>query len=952
MAILTALISTLLLSARRLWNHRVLMVCLLTGLIAAVGLLSSVPMYADATQNRLLQGELTDDGTTLPPFAFIWRYIGAWNGDIDADQYRPANTYLTDQAADVIGLPLESLVRHARTTRLRLFPDPSAQQFVANEPLLFASVGFVTGLADHIVLVEGTFPDDGGDGPTPVLVSEALADQLGVQVGETYVLFGQGQSGAQLPLTVAGLWRAVDSADTFWFYQPRTFDDVLLTSETAFFDQIAPALDLPIAQAVWYLNFDGSRVRTQNVPALVQGVRAADARVNALLNNTTLDTSPLPALETYGQSARVLTTLLTVFSIPIVGLVLYFISLIANMVVQRSQSEIAVLRSRGATRGQVVALYLLEGTLVGVLGLGGGMALGVALAQLMSRTRSFLDLSPLGQEPLPILLSPTAWLYGLIGVALAIVALLVPALVASRHTIVTFRWERARALLRPAWQRYFVDLLILAPPLYGWYLLAQQGTIAATGQSESPFANPLLFLVPALFCFAVSLLFVRLFPLLMGGLAWLVERLPAVAALITLRQLARAGTQYTGPLLLISLTLSLATFTASMALTLDDHLVESRYYAVGADVNLAELGETTEQQAQQTLPGQQPVAQSADSSEPRFLFLPVEDHLTIPDVKTATRVGDYTATSNIGGRQQAGRLLGIDRVDFPLTAYFRPDFARSEPLGSLMNRLAAAPDGVLVSRAFLDRNSLDVGDPLRLTVGAAGDFADVDFRIVGAVDLFPTHYPDEGPLFVANLDYVHQGLGGQYPYNVWLRTTGERPLGALVNDVRALGIAVVTSQDARAQILAAQLAPERQGVFGLLTVGFMAAAALTVLGFLVYAVVSFQRRFIELGMLRAIGLSVGQMSGYLAAEQALVIAAGMGLGTAVGVVASRIFIPFLQVGSGAAAQVPPFIVQIAWDQILTIYALFGIMFVVAVAVLLLLLVRMKVFEAVKLGETI
>jgi uncharacterized protein (UPF0212 family) len=35
---------------------------------------------------------------------------------------------------------------------------------------------------------------------------------------------------------------------------------------------------------------------------------------------------------------------------------------------------------------------------------------------------------------------------------------------------------------------------------------------------------------------------------------------------------------------------------------------------------------------------------------------------------------------------------------------------------------------------------------------------------------------------------------------------------------------------------------------------------------------------------------------------------------------------------------------------LTIYAVFGAMFVVAVGVLIMLLIRMKVFEAVKLGE--
>ena len=79
-------------------------------------------------------------------------------------------------------------------------------------------------------------------------------------------------------------------------------------------------------------------------------MRSAEARATALLDGTTLDTSPVGALENYGDAARLLTTLLTAFAIPIVGLVLYFISLIAGMVVQRGQNEIAVLRSRGATR--------------------------------------------------------------------------------------------------------------------------------------------------------------------------------------------------------------------------------------------------------------------------------------------------------------------------------------------------------------------------------------------------------------------------------------------------------------------------------------------------------------------------------------------------------------------------------------------------------------------------
>ena len=89
----------------------------------------------------------------------------------------------------------------------------------------------------------------------------------------------------------------------------------------------------------------------------------------------------------------------------------------------------------------------------------------------------------------------------------------------------------------------------------------------------------------------------RLFPLVMRAFAWLADRLPGITALLTLRQVARSTGQYAGPLLLLTITLSLATFSASMAATLDGHLRDQAYYQVGADVNLAELGEdTTEQQ--------------------------------------------------------------------------------------------------------------------------------------------------------------------------------------------------------------------------------------------------------------------------------------------------------------------------------------------------------------------
>ena len=116
-----------------------------------------------------------------------------------------------------------------------------------------------------------------------------------------------------------------------------------------------------------------------------------------------------------------------------------------------------------------------------------------------------------------------------------------------------------------------------------------------------------------------------------------------------------------------------------------------------------------------------------------------------------------------------------------------------------MNRLALNRANVLVSRDFLERNTLKIGDPIKLTVNAAGDFKTIDFTIAGVLELFPTLYPQDGPFFIANLEYVFEQMGGLYPYDVWLTTDRSRTGRSRSRRACAtLGITVVTAEDARA----------------------------------------------------------------------------------------------------------------------------------------------------------
>jgi putative ABC transport system permease protein len=966
MTILFTLFSILLIAAKRLWANKGLTLSLLLGWTAAVGLSLSVPLYADAVNHRLLREELRTAREGMPPFAFLFRYIGSWHGAIDWDDVQPADAYLRGPVSSDLGLPLERSVRYFKTDNFRLFPTSEAAYADVRDPLEWVSIGFASDLAEHITLLEGAFPapslqpgseqagSGSADGTMEVLLHHKLADELGLQVGEEYIVFGRKETdvrdseSVQIPVRLAGIWQPVNPEDTYWFYKPDTFDRVLFVPEASFHQRIVPVLTGEVYTAVWYLLLDGTSIYTEDVPMMLGRIATSQTRAASLLSNTQLAISPAEAMEKYRFQAYLLTILLSVFAIPVLGLILYFVTLTAGMAVRRQQTEIAVLRSRGTSRWQVLGVYFLEGLALSAAALGLGILLGQAIALTMGQIRSFLTL--VSRPPLSIRLSWSSLRFAVGAVVLTLLTTLLPALSAAGHTVVTHKQEQARALRRPFWQRYFLDLFLLIPPLYGYYLLQQRGTISVNlggGATSDPFQNPLLFLVPTLFIFALGLLFMRLFPLLMSALAWLSGWLPGTPSVLALRHLARSSQHYTGPLLLLILTLGLAAFTASMALTLDGHLVDQVYYQVGGDLQLVEMGESTEV-SQSPFGLQVSSPEEEEEPGPKWLFLPVSQHLDVEGVQAAARVGEYKVLSALGQREP-GTFVGVDRVDFPGVSFFRRDFA-SDSLGMLMNRLALNPRALLVDRDFLAGNRLNVGDTLRLDLAIGTERRTVEFVVAGVLNLFPTQYPEDGALFVGNLDYAFQQMGDEYPYDVWLATDGRRPPEAIVADLEKIGFRIMGHYDARQMILEEQMQPSRQGLFGELSVGFIAAAGLTVLGFLLYAIFSFRQRFIELGVLRAIGLSVGQMAAFLAGEQLALIITGAAAGTALGVWASWLFIPFLQVRGGQHPHTPPFVVHIAWNDIFQIYAVFGGMLLVGVAMMLILLVRMRVFEVVKLGE--
>jgi len=935
------------------------------GLIASVSLVMSIPLYADAVYMRILQRKIFQpeaEKSARPPFSFLFIMNGGSKGTKQWEEIQPFDDYFMGSGGSELGLPILSKVSYTRTEPFALFPLGTTNYSDQTASIGWTGIGFMSGIEDHIQIVDGKLPATakaGQETPIEVLVNESFATETGIQAGEEYIAYtrNRAESGEQInlqiPVLVAGIWKPIDPKDSFWMFDPSNLETVLFVPRETFAQYLSPIMPDEVYTSMWFMITDGTGVHSSQVGSLLGRIYNLRRKAIAYQADIELRDSPATALVEYQSSANLLTILLYAFAVPVLGLILAFIGLVARLSIERQRNEIAVLRSRGATTLQIMTIIFMEALLVGLVSLVVSAVLAIWIAQLIGRTKSFLDFSL--QTDIKVSLSIAAVRIGLVALGVALLAQVLPALGAAKQTIVTYKLELSRPVRAPFWQRAFLDVLLFIPAGYGIYLLQQQGRIAVFSASTGgdPFRNPLLFLVPALGILAASLFFLRLIQPVMAGIAWLASFTKNVGLLLAARQLSRSPGSYHTPLVILILTLSLSAYTASLAMTLDQHLYDQMYYKVGSDMSFLDAGDVIATNPRASFgagAGAQTGASSSDQLllEGRRFFIPVSEYLRVPGILDAMRVGSYTATFN----GSDAFYIGVDRTEFPRIAYWRDDFAAGS-LGGLMNALAATTDGVLVSRSVMLQEGLQGGDLVRLAINVYGQLTTVDLRVVGSFNLFPTWYPDKGPLFVGNLDYLFQQTGSELSYYVYLKTNPNIDYVS-VGDEKLPGInpGVFNWQSAGILISAEQQRPERQGLFGMLFIGFAAAAVLTVLAFLLYVLFSFQRRFIELGVLRASGLSNGQMTSYMAWELAFLVFLGGAAGTGLGIWASRLFIPFLQVGSDAASLTPPFVVLINWSAIFQIYIVFGLLFVVTLMVVVTLLRRMKVFQAIKLGETV
>ena len=224
--------------------------------------------------------------------------------------------------------------------------------------------------------------------------------------------------------------------------------------------------------------------------------------------------------------------------------------------------------------------------------------------------------------------------------------------------------------------------------------------------------------------------------------------------------------------------------------------------------------------------------------------------------------------------------------------------------------------------------------------------------IMAFVDYWPGINPntEEGEFFVvANYNYVRLRTVLQ-PYEYWLKMEEDATVAQVYEAMANKHYNILDIRNARQDLTVQKNDALLQGTNGSLTMGFIVTMMIAMVGFLLYWIISIRSRELQFGILRAIGLTKANVWTMLIWEQVLLSLAAILAGILIGSLASQLYVPMLEMVYSAAEQVPPFRVVASRADYLRIYALVVVMLGTGFAVLGGLISRIKITQAIKLGE--
>lgn len=933
---------------RKISNKRWMVISLLIGNLFLVAIAAVSPMYSQAVLQRTLTRRLSDCyvETNQHPGTIILR------GKSDSFMKHSGEYFDKISRMDPF---IEDLMKELDVPVLSM----SVQYYrdslkAAHETLVDGEKNEVTlklssysELEDHINIANGEMYSRERDGHTfDVIVNEKTFVKQSLMLGEELELTRvKDASGTPYRIRIAGIFENSEPQDPYWVSDPADWNNVCLMDEELFQELFVNEENISFS-ADWNVVLDYTEMRGDQAEHYLTVVnRYLDTLEDMGFKNQTVRF--LTILEEFLVEAQKLNTTILVLQIPILVLLAAFIFMVSRQMLEMEQNEIAVYKSRGADKKQIILLYLLQSLLISALGLVGGIPLGVLICKVLGASNSFLEF--VKRTALSVEVGPRVWIFAGAAAAFSICTMVLPVIRYANVNIVAHKRGKNRISKYPWWQKIFLDAVLLGVSIYGLSHYRGQKEYLVQQVLEGAPLEPLLYFCSSLFMIGSGLLILRVFPLLVRAIFGLGKRWWSPAFYASFLRILRTKSNQGFLMVFLILTMGMGIFNAQAARTINANGEERIRYSTGADLVLQEKWRDNREEVEQDTTGMLDLIYE----EPDF-----GKYQTMDGIAHVTKVlvDKKIDVSVEGGSIRNAMVMGIHTKEFGETAWFKEALLPVHWY-EYLNAISQNSRAILVSSNFREIYEYEIGDVLFYTNENGKSASGI---IYGFVDYWPSYSPvtrtkdsdgiykeTDNFLIVAHLSQL-QSSWGVTPYQIWIKTEGSSQF--IYDYAEASGTKYVVFQDAAAKLIALKNDPVFQGTNGILTVGFVCVLLVCIAGFLIYWILSIQSRTLQFGIFCAMGMSMKEVLLMLLNEQFFITGMSIIAGVVVGVIASELFVPLIQIAYTSSDQVIPLeIVSEAGDYI-RLFVVVGLAILVCMFILGGLISKIRISQALKLGE--
>ena len=958
---------------KKMWNKKWFTLCLVFGMSLFVAVCASDPMFESGAEDEILHRTLqsyADEKNNYPLVVTSRKIVSdfsEWEEDrvtlLLGQMEENEKTWNQKMKLSIIG-----------SQQLIAAPAASADSSHGGRGLML-QISMLRNLDNHISVVksagDGQVSEQNSGTAIPCLISEKTMDTYHLTAGETLNFsHWKRADGESLTLIIQGIFRdTAGEGDAFWYRTEEDFSGNLFLTEDAmrqFATEYNPE-NLTCEQAlVW----EGKSLNASHAKQLFN-----DLNRIVVAGEGEISTPLISLLQTAQVQADNSKWLLRVLELPFLVLIMLFIYMVTGQLIDREESEIILLRKRGATRWEILSLYLIEAGLLSAVSLTAGILIGMALCKMAAGTDTFLHFA--GKDMAHYHFRFQMIFYGLAACVISTMFLVIPAWRKSRFTNRETERRSLRPLRRkksfrpaqPVWEKFFLDVFLLGLSLYFLYQSWGQSGEIARQVREGESLDPMLFLNESLFVFAGGLFIIRLIGYLIRLIGWLGRNLWGAVMFSSSLQVVRS---FSGRWLLsifLIMTVADGIFDAGLARTVNTGLRERLEYQTGCDLRFQEYWK------KQNYVNPQSGEVMVNYTEPDVAVF--EDLKQSGQCVSYTKVGldEHAAVSAKSARFENCVLMGIHTKEFGETARLM-DGLNEEHWFYALNQLAEEEEGVILSRNLAENADIKVGDTIDCESYAPTDIKQenplgvMHVVVVAIVDAFPGFNPyedtkdslakdDERGLVVVNYGASLRTFGLQ-PYEIWMRLAEGGASENVREQIkvyreREKGTSILdNSLFARWNSLSGEIdkvrsSPLIQITNGLFTMGFLISLVICLVGFLIVWILSIQSRTLQFGVFRAMGMELSGLYRMLIHEHLCYSVLPMAAGGLLGGLASVLFLRILALVYLPERHVIPVHVTYYGADMLWEVVLFSTMVVFCILVLARILKKLRIAEALKMG---